>query len=119
MADETAADAKYKGKEVWITDAPVDSYLESESGCYLIMRWFVPDLVEVGHDDDVEQPPSYILSSLKLEPQYSEDFKDVEGGLIVEVVGECQGISEGVVIIEINRIAKVEGDIPDPAALVY
>ena len=103
MADETAADAKYKGKEVWVTEAIVDSYLESENGCYLMMR-YVPKIpaiyrIKAGR-------PAYIGCSVKLEPQFAEGFKDVGGGYVVEIIGECLGISNGVVTLKINRMAK-------------
>ena len=141
MADEVAADAKYKGKKVWITEAVVDTYLESESGCYLEMRWHPEELVV--HRTFVSFfIPAFSVCTVKLEPQFSEGFKDVppgyyvdlrsmithEGyelgeyvdemyivrGYMVEVVGECQGISEGVITLEISRITKAEGSLPDP-----
>ena len=95
-ADEAAADAKYKGKELWITEAMVDSYIESESGNYLVMRGY--QFLRVGVDEyTTSVGPIFSLSTLKLEPQIAEDFKDVGTGYLVEVVGEYQGISEGVV----------------------
>ncbi len=141
MADEVAADARYKGKKVWITEAVVDTYLESESGCYLEMRWRPEELVL--HRTFVSFfLPAFSVCTVKLEPQLSEGFKDVppgyyvdlrrmithEGyelgeyvdemyivrGYMVEVVGECQGISEGVVSIKINQITKAGGSLPDP-----
>ena len=51
--------------------------------------------------------PSYMSCTLKLEPQLSEGFKDMEDGYQVDVVGECQGISDGVINLKINRIDKM------------
>jgi hypothetical protein len=113
MADEAAADARYKGKEVWVTEAQIDTCLESESGCYLIMRWHPEE--RIVHDGIVVfSVPAFSVCTVKLEPQFSEGFKDVDGGYIVEIVGECQGISEGVVNVNINRIAKTGGSLPEP-----
>lgn len=109
-ADEAAADAKYKGKEVWVIEAKVDSYLESESGCYLMMRWYQPLIMIMSHGRTATvTQPSRSLCSVKLEPQFSEGFKDVGAGYQVEAVGECQGISDGVVTIKINRMTITGG----------
>ena len=113
MADEAAADAKYKGKGIWVIEAIVASYQESESGNYLMIRWYQPGLglrgidIERGVPADFMPLRGYCLSTVKLEPQSSEGFKDLgENGYVVEIVGEWQGISEGVVTLKINRIAK-------------
>jgi hypothetical protein len=129
MTDEAAADARYKGKEIWITEARVNTYLESESGCYLTIRWHPEELFV--YEKEVEFfIPGFSVCTLKLEPQLSEGFKDIPpdydvdlgdgygtlrfiGGYAVETIGECQGISEGVVSIEINWIAKTGGSSPE------
>ena len=141
VADEVAADAKYKGKEVWITEAVVDTYLESENGCYLMMRWQPEVRIEYSGFEGFFLP-AFSVCTVKLEPQFSEGFRDVppgydldlnmiithEGfrlgdfvdemhiitGYTVEVVGECQGISEGVITFEVNYIAKVGGSLTEP-----
>lgn len=123
IADEAEADARYKGKEVWILEAIVDSYLESESGCYLMMR-YVPGIADQSNVELLEIPcylgelihdiPSYIGGTIKLEPQFAEGFKDVEGGYLVDVVGECQGILDGVITLKINRINKAGVVPPSP-----
>ena len=113
MADEVAADAKYKGKKVWITETVVDTYLESESGCYLEMRWHPEEYYM--RWNVMFSLPAFSVCTVKLEPQFSEDFKDVDGGYIVEIEGECQGISEGVITFEINYITKPGGSPPEPS----
>jgi len=132
-ADEAAADAKYKGKEVWVIEAMVDSYIESEGGNYIMMRWYQPpeylvDPLVLERDHSLIVPPGYYLSTVNLEPQSSEGFKDIPPGYdigiaagfgvthvvtgyVVEVVGERQGISEGVITVKINWIAKT-GEVP-------
>lgn len=131
MADEAAADAKYKGRDVWFLEARVGSYLESENGSYLEMLWFSPsDIIE---DPMLDEPieienthlvegakegkpwaPGYCLCAVKLEPQLSEGFSDVGGGYIVETVGECLGLSNGVVTIKIKSIAMSGEALPPP-----
>jgi hypothetical protein len=141
MADEAAADARYKGKKVWVTEAVVDTYLESESGCYLEMRWRPEELVVHRTFVSFHIRP-FSVSTVILEPQFSEGFRDIPPaqeldlrmltthngnelgefvdemyivrGYMVEVVGECQGISEGVITFEITRITKAGGSLPDP-----
>jgi len=131
MADEAAADAKYKGREVWFLEARVGSYLESESGSYLEMRWFLPsDIIEDpmlnetivierklsagGVKEGKPWAPGYCLCTVKLEPQFAEGFSDVGGGYIVETVGECLGLSNGVVTIKIKSIAMSGEALPPP-----
>ncbi len=140
-ADEAAADAKYKGKKVWVTEAVVDTYLESESGCYLEMRWRPEELIV--HRSFVSfHIRAFSVSTVKLEPEFSEGFRGIPpgqevdlrmltthngnelgefvdemfivGGYIVEFVGECQGISEGVITFEISQITKAGGSLPSP-----
>ncbi len=111
MADEAAADAKYKGKKVWVTEVNVDTYLESESSCYLIIRWYLEEYYI--HDGIVVfYLPAFSVCTVKLEPQFSEDFKDVDGGYIVEIVGECQGISDGVITVKLNWVNKIGNHLP-------
>ncbi len=121
MADEAAADAKYKGKELCITEATLDSYIESEKGNYLILRGyqFVKSrggALGLGH--------IFTISTIELEPQIAKDFdlKDVGTGYLAEVMGECREVITEedipffveknrvipmVIIIEINQIVAI------------
>lgn len=102
--DEAAAEAKYQGKQIWITEARVDAYIDSESGNYLKIRWFYEEIED--HEELVVETYSLASSTLQLEPQYSDGFRDVGDGYLVEIIGEYQGILEGVVTVKIDRIAK-------------
>jgi hypothetical protein len=108
-----AADARYKGKKIWVTEAVVDTYLESESGCYLEMRWRPEE--SYMRWNVMFSTPAFSVCTVKLEPQFSADFKDVDGGYTVEIEGECQGISEGVITFEINYITNIGGGPPQPS----
>ena len=99
--DEAAAEAKYQGKQIWILAARVDAYIESENGNYLTM-------VEV---------LSLALGTLQLEPPNSDGFRDIGDGYLVEIIGECQGILEGVVTVKIDRFAKAGSASPFIGAL--
>ncbi|MFC1847112.1 hypothetical protein ACFLYS_03540 [Chloroflexota bacterium] len=146
MTDEAAADAKYKGKEIWITETVVDTYLESGNGCFLLMGWHPEELI-IFKKKVVFFLPAFSVCTLKLEPQWSEGFRNVppgydldlgmpithEGyelgdfvdemhivtGYTVEVVGECLGISEGIITFKISRIAKTGADISEQNIQVY
>ena len=119
-ADEAAADAGYKGKEVWVIEARVDICVESQAGNYVMMR-YVPSIISMPLGGAFGEPetdlfinipgPKYVGCFLQLDPQRFPAFKDVGMGCVVEVVGECQGVSEGVITIKISRIEKT-GIIP-------
>ena len=104
LLDEKAAEAKYQGKQIWIIEARVDNYIESESGSYLTIKWFYKEIED--HEELVVEILNLASNTLQLESQYSNGFRDIGDGFLVEVVGECQGISEGVVTVKIDRIAK-------------
>lgn len=102
--DEAVAEAKYQGKQIWIIEARVDAYIESKNGNYLMIRWYHEEIID--KEGLVVETYSLASSTLQLEPQYSDGFIDVGDGYLVEVIGECQGISEEVVTIKIDRFAK-------------
>jgi hypothetical protein len=99
--DTAAADIKFKNKDIWITKARVDTFTESQDGAYISLRWYQP--VPTSTASTAAKQPGYCLASVKLDSQKLSDFKDVEA---VEVVGECLGMSEGVITLKINRINK-------------
>jgi len=104
-SDEAAAEAKYQGKQIWITEARVDAYSESESGNFLKIGWYFEEIMD--KEDLVVLTYSLASSTLQLEYQNSDGFRDVDDGYLVEVIGECRGISEGVVTVEIRQFAKI------------
>ena len=104
VLDKTAAEARYQGKQIWILAARVDAYIESESGNYLTMKWFYKEIED--HEELVVETYSLASSTLQLEPQNSNGFRNIGDGYLVEVIGECQGIFEGVVTVKIDRFAK-------------
>lgn len=110
IEDEAAAAARYQNKPIWIIDARVNAYIESESGNYLTMEWFYEEIED--HEELVVGILSLAFSTLQLEPQISDGFIDIGDGYLVEVVGECQGISDGVITVKIDRIAKTGTIIP-------
>ena len=100
MADEAAADAQYKDKEVWFTKAIVDSYVQSPSENYITISTKPQLVIRYFHGfifSKKEVPKIFITvcSSEKLQK-----------GNVVEIVGECQGMSEGVVTVKINWVVK-------------
>ena len=103
--DEASAEAIYQGKHVWIIEARVGDYVDSESGNYLLIKDFLADRHPA---DGPVVVLTFTVSTLQLEHQYSDDFSDIGDGYFVEVIGECQGISDGVIIIEIDRIVKTK-----------
>ena len=113
--DEAAAEARYQGKQIWITEARIDAYIESESGNYLQIGWYYEEIED--KEGLVVETYSLASSTLQLEPQYSDGFTDVGDGYLVEVIGECQGISEGVVTVKIDRFAKIGSASPFIGAL--
>jgi hypothetical protein len=119
MADEAVADTKYKGKKVRVTEVKVDTYLESESSCYLVIRWYPEEYYEYNDGVLVFYLPAFSACTLKLEPQFSEDFKDVDGGYIVEIEGECQGISDGVITVKLNWVNKIGNYLPPQGIRVW
>jgi hypothetical protein len=99
--DAAAADMKFKNKNIWITKARVDAFTESQDGAYISIRWYQP--VPTSTASTAVKQPGYCLASVKLDSQKFSDFKDIEA---VEVVGECLGMSDGVITLKINRINK-------------
>lgn len=109
LSDEIAAEAKYHGKQIWIIEARVEAYIESKSGNYIEITWFHKEIED--HEELVVEILDYATCTLQLEPRDSNDFHNVGDGYLVEVVGESQGIKDGVVTIKIDRIEKT-GAVP-------
>ena len=93
IKDDVAAAAKYEGKELWITEIFVDSYSESESGDYLIIRGY--QLEGGAHRTPTSDIFNRSIIMLELQTSDTIDLTDVAMGYIVEIYGECQGILEG------------------------
>ena len=102
--DESAAEARYQGKQIWIIEARVDAYVESKSGNYLMIGWYYEEIID--KEDLLLETYSLASSTLQLESKYSDGFREIGDGYLVEVVGECQGISDGVVTVNIDWFAK-------------
>ena len=120
MTDEAAADAKYKGSEVWFTKVIEvwfyeDEYWDPETETYVYFS---------DYSFTENEPVVYLyFSSLSKEyimigniifmPQSSSDLQDIEAGYVVDIVGECQGLSQEhpfglVVTVEISQIEVVK-----------
>jgi hypothetical protein len=108
VEDEVAAEARYQDKQIWIVEARVDTFTESESGNYLMMRWFYKEIED--HEELVVEVLDLAYNSLQLEPQYSDGFSDTTNGYLVEVIGECLGILDDIVTVKIERIENF-GDV--------
>lgn len=106
--DEVAAEARYQDKQIWIVEARVDTFTESESGNYLMMRWFYKEIED--HEELVAEVLDLACSSLQLESPNSDVFRDTNNGYLVEAIGECQGISDYIVTVKIERI-KIFGEV--------
>ena len=137
LEDEVATVARYEGKELWITEILVDSYIESESGNYLTIQGY-QFMSEMDTRGNLQLSPLSTLSTIILGPQIAHDFDltDVAKGYTAEVYGEFQGISEEVairetdedslfipmvILIEISKIIAIteEGAMPEAPAPVY
>jgi len=70
-----------------------------------MMRWFYKEIED--HEELVVEVLYLACSSLQLESQNSDVFRDTDNGYLVEVIGECQGISDDIVTIKIERIEKI------------
>jgi hypothetical protein len=93
MTDETAAKAKYKGKRLLFTNVEVEE----------INRISV---------NSATPPINYIVNhSVEFLPRYATDFDYILVGFVVDIVGDCQGLSWGRVLINDCWINIVEGDI--------
>ena len=103
MADEAAADAKYKDKELWIIEAMVNSYTESESGNYLKIQG---QQISEANSECTWWGTLFTLSTIELNPQIAKDFdfKDVAKGCLVDIIGKYRYMS-----IEKARIIDLAG----------
>jgi len=92
IADEAAANAKYKGEEVWFSGTTVGN------------KVYFPNLTE-----------SYIMlgqfGTVRCMPQDPSQLDDIGTGYMVDIVGVCEGMSERVVIVKISRIDVIKLDI--------
>ena len=109
VLDEKAAESKYEGKQIWIIEAKVETYIESENGNYLIINWFHKEIED--HEELIVEILDYAVGTLKLKPQDSKDFMNIGDGYLVEILGECQGISDGIITVRIDRVEKT-GEAP-------
>jgi hypothetical protein len=94
MVDEGAADAKYKGRRFIFTNVKVE---EIES------RFVNRRAIDI-----------YIMNNfVKFRPRYPADIDGILVGFIVEIVGECQGLQWGRIIVKDCWVAIIEGDLGD------
>lgn len=76
MADEAAADGKYKGERLLfygIVVEEVSSYIDPDEGLFMYNTYIIVD-------------------SAKFTPKYTDYLDNVRDGFIVDVVGECRGL---------------------------
>ena len=81
MADETAADAKYKGERLLFNEVEVE---EVDS-----------HLVHVGGGEEVRLKYFFIIGFVQF---YLRDFdimQNIEVGYVLNIVGECRGLVSG------------------------
>jgi hypothetical protein len=114
-SDEVAAGATYGRKQIWITEARVDAYTESEGGNYLKIGWYFEEIVD--KEDLVVETYSLSSSTLQLDSSSSDGFTDIGDGYLVEIIGECKGFSGGFVTIEIHQLVKTGSASPFIGAL--
>lgn len=93
MADEVAADTKYKGRTFLFTGVEIE---EARTN----LNTYPPPL-------DV-----YLISGLvKFTPRYNTGFDDIEKTFVVDIIGECQGWQFSRVLIADCWVGIIEGDL--------
>ena len=76
MADEAAADARYKGKRLLFYGVTVEE---------------VGSISDVGNQ--VFMYNTHIIAdSIKFTPRYTVDIDNIRNGFVVDIVGECRGL---------------------------
>lgn len=95
MADEAAADAKYKGKRLQFTNVVV----ETIHGHFSTGEAWINDL-----RDNPEGVMDYFLvaGSVRFEAQYPHTIREVLEGTVIDIEGDVQGISKDGLIIVSN-----------------
>jgi len=89
MADEAAADAKYKGERLLFSRVRVEE---------VINFFYIVRPIEF-----------YILNgSVKFLPRYPSDVESIRLGFVVDIIGEAQGIIFGILIVKDCWINIVE-----------
>jgi len=76
MADEAAAEDKYKGERLLfygITVEEVGSYIDPDEGLFMYNTYIIVD-------------------SVKFFPKYTDYLDNVRDGFVVDIVGECRGL---------------------------
>jgi hypothetical protein len=109
LTDPAAADAKYKDKEIWITQTVVTTYVADQQNYGIIS--LLPTNTQIyddSHDGilqilDLEAVDCKIIS---LHCSQAFSFGDM-----VEIVGMCKGIQDSVITIDISMINKVGASI--------
>ncbi|MFC1865640.1 hypothetical protein ACFLYB_02875 [Chloroflexota bacterium] len=101
IADEAAADARYKGKRLLFYGVTVEE---------------VSSIINVGNNEVFVYNSHIITDSVKFTPRYTVDLDNARVGFIVDVVGECRGLTwpifrEPLVLIGDCWINIIEGEI--------
>ncbi len=99
IANETAADAKYKGERLLFNEVGVEEVVSQ--------AFYDGRAVE-----DREIINLYFITGLvKFKPQNFGIMQNIEEGYVLNIVGECRGLSKGFVIINDCWVESVIGDI--------
>jgi hypothetical protein len=120
VTDEAKANLNYTGKLVWLNDAAVETCAESPDVSYLEVRRIQPAPVATQIDEAFAYGgvkgwyenmnvllPYYYSGVLYFAGPLPVDLKDAGDGFEAELVGECQGLINGVLVIQIDWVAKV------------
>jgi hypothetical protein len=99
MAEEAAADAKYKWERLLFYEVGVEEVV-SET------------FYDGGREEDREIINLYFITGLvKFTPQNFGIMQNIEEGYVLNIVGECRGLFKGFVIIRDCWVESVIGDL--------
>jgi hypothetical protein len=105
LADPVAADAKYKGNEIWITITTVADYVtDQNSYCVVSTLPTTTQIYDDSHDRIIQILDVMAVDCKIISLHYPQQFSV---GDMVEVVGICQGIQDGNIRIDISIINKI------------
>lgn len=108
MEDEVAADAKYKGKRIWLNDIEVED---------VVTKFFAVRREGFGNTNLYVE---YFLSlGCKFTLKDFELMQNVQVGYILNLVGNCDGLFDGLIVINDCWAESVFGDLNTPVEGIY
>ena len=121
LADETAADAKYKGERLIFNEVEVEEVvrvLDYGGGMVDYYVYWVANYPVISIEDgmalDVIFKTHFIIGFVKfrLRGEYYGIMQNIEEGYVLNIVGECQGLFQsGFIIIDDCWVESVIGDL--------